>query len=341
MTETTPTIDGVAVLVGAVQELALATSLDDVVRIVRIAARELTGADGATFVLRDGDKCFYVEENAIEPLWRGQRFPLEACISGWSMLSKSVAVIPDIYADDRIPHDAYRPTFVKSLVMVPIRSVDPIGAIGNYWAEEHHATEGEVRLLQALADSTSVAMAHVNIRAELEARVRVESELTRLSSTDELTGLLNRRGFWEHAGPALGDGDTARRPAVMAFVDMDGLKRTNDTRGHAAGDEAIRAVGRALDLIARPGDVVSRFGGDEFAAIYVEPGIELEQLRRRILDEISSHGVAASVGLYEVAPGDVIAVDALLARADALMYVEKNRSRGVAPEGVRPPVSRA
>ena len=341
MSETTPTIDGVAVLVGAVQELALATSLDDVVRIVRIAARELTGADGATFVLRDGDECFYVDENAIEPLWRGQRFPLEACISGWSMLSKSVAVIPDIYADDRIPHDAYRPTFVKSLVMVPIRSVDPIGAIGNYWAEEHHATEAEVRLLQALADSTSVAMAHVNIRAELEARVRLQGELTRLSSTDELTGLLNRRGFWKHAGPALGDGDTARRRAVMAFVDMDGLKLVNDTRGHAAGDEAIRAVGRALDLIAQPGDVVSRFGGDEFTAIYVEPGVDVEQLRRRILDEISSYGVAASVGLYEVAPGDVIAVDALLARADALMYAEKKLNRGAGPEGVRPPVSRA
>ena len=50
-------------------------------------------------------------------------------------------MIEDIYADDRIPHDAYRPTFVKSLAMVPIRTLDPVGAIGNYWAERHQPTE--------------------------------------------------------------------------------------------------------------------------------------------------------------------------------------------------------
>src|SRR5262249_56843927 len=54
---------------------------------------------------------------AIAPLWKGQRFPMSACISGWSMLNRCPAVISDIYADSRIPHDAYRPTFVKSLVM--------------------------------------------------------------------------------------------------------------------------------------------------------------------------------------------------------------------------------
>ena len=321
---------GVDVLLRAIQELAMATTLDDVVGIVRIAARELTGADGATFVLRDGDKCYYVDESAIEPLWRGQRFPLEACISGWAMLNRTTAVIPDIYADPRIPHAAYRPTFVKSLVMVPIRSMDPIGAIGNYWADEHHATDGEVRLLQALADSTSVAMTHVNIRSELDARVKVQSELTRLSSTDELTGLLNRRGFWEQAGPALGDGEVAARSAVIAFVDMDGLKIVNDTYGHAEGDEALKAISRALTALARPGDVVARLGGDEFAAVFVEPGVDGEQLRERIAAEVARNGdgLAASIGLCDVSPGDVITVDALLARADSLMYAEKQRRKG-------------
>jgi hypothetical protein len=70
-------------------------------------------------------------------------------------------MIPDIYVDERVPHEAYRPTFVKSMVMVPIRKVDPIGAIGNYWAAERMATEKEVFLLQALADSTSIAMENV------------------------------------------------------------------------------------------------------------------------------------------------------------------------------------
>ena len=64
-------------LIEVVQELSLARGLDAIVEIVRHAARELTGADGATFVLRDDDKCFYVDEDAISPLWKGQRFPLE------------------------------------------------------------------------------------------------------------------------------------------------------------------------------------------------------------------------------------------------------------------------
>lgn len=160
-----------ALLVAAVQALALARDLAGVMEIVRRAARELTGADGATFVLRDGDQCFYAEENAIAPLWKGLRFPMSACISGWVMLHGEPTVIPDIYADPRIPADAYRPTFVRSLAMVPIRTAAPIGAIGNYWATEHRATPEEVGLLQALADSTSIAIENVRLYAEMEQRV--------------------------------------------------------------------------------------------------------------------------------------------------------------------------
>ncbi len=158
-------------LVTAVQELSLARTVDAVAAVVRRAARELTGADGATFVLREDDKCCYVDEDAISPLWKGQRFPLSACISGWAMLNHQSAVVPDIYADPRIPVNAYRPTFVKSLVMVPIRTASPIGAIGNYWAQPHEATPAEVELLQALANTTSVAMENIQLYAELEQRV--------------------------------------------------------------------------------------------------------------------------------------------------------------------------
>ncbi len=158
-------------LVGVVQELSLARDLPRVMEIVRHAARDLTGADGATFVLRDGDQCHYADENAISPLWKGRRFPLNTCISGWAMLNRQAAVIEDIYSDPRIPADAYRPTFVKSLVMVPIRTARPIGAIGNYWATRRQPRPEEVRLLQALADSTSVAMENVQLYSELEQKV--------------------------------------------------------------------------------------------------------------------------------------------------------------------------
>ena len=162
---------GMERLVAAVQELSLARDLAGIQAVVRRAARELTGADGATFVLRDGDMCYYADEEAIAPLWKGQRFPMSTCISGWAMLNREAAVIEDIYADARIPHDDYRPTFVKSLAMVPIRTLDPVGAIGNYWAERHLPGEEEVKLLRALADATSVAMENMRIYAELEHRV--------------------------------------------------------------------------------------------------------------------------------------------------------------------------
>lgn len=159
-------------LVEVVQQLSLARDLDTVMNIVRKAARKLTEADGATFVLRDGDKCFYAEEDAIAPLWKGQRFPMSACISGWAMINRQPAVIEDIYADERIPADAYRPTFVKSLAMVPIRTIQPVGAIGTYWARQRLPSPAQIKILQALADTTAVAMENVAVYSELEARVR-------------------------------------------------------------------------------------------------------------------------------------------------------------------------
>jgi hypothetical protein len=170
-------------LVVAIQRLSLARSIADIQEIVRSAARRLTGADGATFVLREGEHCYYADEDAISPLWKGQRFPLSACISGWAMLNRQPAVIEDIYSDERIPHDAYRPTFVQSLAMVPIRTLAPVGAIGNYWARRHQPSAQEVELLQALADSTAVAMENVRVYQELE-QARLET-LQRLALAAE------------------------------------------------------------------------------------------------------------------------------------------------------------
>jgi hypothetical protein len=159
-------------LIEAVQDLTVARDADDVAAIVRGAARRLVAADGATLVLREGETCHYVDEDAIGPLWKGQRFPLEACISGWAMLHRTPAVVPDIYADPRIPADAYRRTFVKSLAVVPIRVAEPLGAIGAYWAAPHTADDLDVRLLQTLAEATARAIENVQLLEDLEARVR-------------------------------------------------------------------------------------------------------------------------------------------------------------------------
>jgi signal transduction histidine kinase len=163
-------------LVRVVQDLSMARDLETIMTLVRSAARELTGADGATFVLREVDECYYADEDAVEPSWKGKRFPIERCISGWTMEHREAAVLDDVCADARVPPDAYRPSFVKSLAMVPIRRNKPVGAIGSYWAAPHRPSEQDVRLLQALADSTSIAMENVELMGMLEARVDERGE---------------------------------------------------------------------------------------------------------------------------------------------------------------------
>jgi two-component system CheB/CheR fusion protein len=166
-------------LLDVVSDLSFARDLPRVTEIVRRAARRLTGADGVTFVLKDGGDCYYADEDAIAPLWKGRRFPLESCISGWVMTHAEPAAIPDIYQDARIPHDAYRPTFVKSLLMVPVRVEDPVAAIGAYWATEHQATDDERQLLEALARAAALALTHVQLWAELQRSLDNERQARR------------------------------------------------------------------------------------------------------------------------------------------------------------------
>ncbi|MBL1176197.1 GAF domain-containing protein [Pantanalinema sp. GBBB05] len=177
-------------LIQVIQQLTVARDLDTIMAAVRTAARQLTGADGATFVLRDQDQCYYADEDAISPLWKGGRFPMSACISGWVMLNQQSVVIEDIYADPRIPADAYRPTFVKSLAMVPIRTRDPIGAIGNYWATHHTPTSEQLELLQTLADTAAIALENVQLYAEQEQRI--QEHTAQLQKALDFEALLKR-----------------------------------------------------------------------------------------------------------------------------------------------------
>ncbi len=155
-------------LAEVVERIAATRDLAGLMAIVRRAARELTGADGATLVLREGTMCHYADEDAIGPLWKGQRFPLGSCISGWAMLHAEAVAIEDIYADERIPHAAYRPTFVQSLTMVPIGRRAPVGAIGCYWSRRHRATPEQLALQQALADAAAVGLANLELLRRLE-----------------------------------------------------------------------------------------------------------------------------------------------------------------------------
>ena len=153
-------------VVATVRRLSKAQSLREIMDVVTRAARTLLAADGVTFVLRDGDRCYYAEEDAISPLWKGQRFPMRACISGWCMAERQAVVIRDIYQDPRIPMDAYRSTFVRSLAMVPVREDDPIAAMGAYWSQIRGASSAELELLQMIANAAALAVAKIELDQE-------------------------------------------------------------------------------------------------------------------------------------------------------------------------------
>ncbi|SDD42436.1 sensor histidine kinase [Nocardioides lianchengensis] len=157
-------------LTRTVELLSTADSLERVTEVVTAAIRTVMDADGASVVLREDSTCFYADENAVSPLWKGSRFPLDSCVSGWAMLHRQSVQISDIYVDPRVPHDAYRPTFVKSLAMAPIRSASPIGVLGAYWSVEHTASPAQVRLLEVLANSAAVALENLELRSAVVRR---------------------------------------------------------------------------------------------------------------------------------------------------------------------------
>lgn len=166
-------------LLETIERLSVARTAEEVAAVVRSAARKACAADGVTIVLREGDECCYVDEDAIGPLWKGHRFPMQQCISGWVMLNGQSAVVPDIYADDRIPHDAYRPTFVRSLVMTPVRAAEPIGAIGAYWAEVREFAAEDLVKLEILARATATALENVRLIQSLKVALAERDGLIR------------------------------------------------------------------------------------------------------------------------------------------------------------------
>ncbi|WP_143177775.1 GAF domain-containing sensor histidine kinase [Cystobacter ferrugineus] len=154
------TLEDVLSLLEATQLLARIREFREVAQRTCSAAKRLSAADGVTFVLSEGENVYYAEEEAPACLWRGRRFPASECISGWAIRHHQPVAIRDIYADSRIPLAAYRPTFVRSLAILPLGHESPVGSLGVYWAHEHAATEREMFLLDVLAEAASAALSH-------------------------------------------------------------------------------------------------------------------------------------------------------------------------------------
>lgn len=151
-------------LLRTAERLVEAGSTEEVVAILRDTARTLVGAEGIAVVLREGDHCRYVAEDAVSPLWAGQRFPMTECVSGWAMRHARTVVIDDVLLDARVPQAAYAPTFVRSLVLVPIGRPTPIAALGAYWSQPRRHAARTVAHLEGLARLATLALENARLR---------------------------------------------------------------------------------------------------------------------------------------------------------------------------------
>lgn len=148
------------------QALAGAGSLDEVLEIVRGQARAIANADGVAVIRREGDEVAYVGEDAIAPLWTGQRFPIRQCVSGQAILSGRPIMIPDINHDHRVPLGAYLATFVQSMAVFPLGTPGPVAALGLYWREPGTLGRDVEALMQWLAQGANAALEAIAERAE-------------------------------------------------------------------------------------------------------------------------------------------------------------------------------
>ena len=146
-------------------------------------------------------------------------------------------------------------------------------------------------------------------------------------ATDELTGLFNRRG-WENLVAA--EEDRCRRhgkSAVVAVVDVDGLKAVNDAYGHAAGDELLRRCAAAISSVTRDHDAAARLGGDEFGVLLIEADdTGADEFAARLKRALDSVGVAASIGFATRKPGE--GLRGATVEADVHMYETKRARYG-------------
>ncbi|MGO9028324.1 MAG: diguanylate cyclase [Acidimicrobiales bacterium] len=157
----------------------------------------------------------------------------------------------------------------------------------------------------------------------------------RLAVTDELSGLDNRRSFFDQATAMLAEARHHRQPLSAIMVDIDHFKDVNDTHGHATGDDVIQAVAERLAAVARAGDLVARYGGEEFALLIAgsaDHAVAIaERLRRAIADKpITTRdrivSLTVSVGVTNIDTADAT-IEEILSRADAALYRAKTAGR--------------
>lgn len=201
------------------------------------------------------------------------------------------------------------------------------GAV-SLWRKAQPFGKDELELLASVVDQLGIA----------NEQIAIHERLLRLSTTDELTGLLNRRAFHEKLDRRFARVTKGSEKATLFYLDLDNFKQANDRGGHSAGDAALRKVSEILFHNTRSVDLVARHGGDEFA-LWLENtnATAAEEKARAILKDSEALAefsggtdcpLGFSIGIAVFDPDHPEALNVLLSRADAAMYEAKQRGKG-------------
>jgi diguanylate cyclase (GGDEF)-like protein len=182
-----------------------------------------------------------------------------------------------------------------------------------------------------------------NLFANLGVFLMVSLTLSRLKTalrgaqesarTDALTGMANRRAFFEIAGTELARMNRYKHPFTIAYLDLDNFKVVNDNQGHEAGDDLLQSIAGFIESTIRSSDLIARLGGDEFAILLPETN---EEQARAVMDKISAslyetlqkHGPAVTLSIGVVTYiRPPLNVDDMLKKADHMMYAAKREGK--------------
>jgi len=185
-----------------------------------------------------------------------------------------------------------------------------------------------------------VGMRMVDLQMSLAQRVAelelAQESLRNLSLTDDLTGLYNRRGFFALAKQQLSSARREGRHASLVYIDMDGLKRLNDTHGHEIGSRVIQEVGDILRETFRSSDLIARIGGDEFVVFetsndQIDEGTDVQRLQdyvtRHNAQQARDYEISLSIGVASMDSDSSMTLEELLKNGDKTMYQQKRNKR--------------
>ncbi|WP_432571262.1 sensor domain-containing diguanylate cyclase [Kineococcus sp. SYSU DK005] len=237
--------------------------------------------------------------------------------SAASYRSGEVVLVPDCAGDPRAAHE---PAGVREAVSLLCRPLPGHGAVGAVllvcWDRRVDDLDDEsVGAVVQLAEGAAAALEHARVVAEMEAS----------AVTDALTGLPNRRGWEDNLVRLAAVCERDGEPLTVAVLDVDRFKAYNDAEGHLAGDRLLREVARLVRHELRTGDVVARWGGEEFTLAL--PSCSADDARA-LLERVRLAVRAArscSTGFATRRPGEPLAV--LLRRADDALYAAKQAGR--------------